>query len=74
MTTDSPKQRRADNAAMLAGMAAFVIVAAVVPALVRPALEQLFTGYTPHHLGTLLGLAAGAVAGRLGYRRLRLFA
>lgn len=74
MTTDSPKDRRADNAALLAGIAAFVLAAAVVPALVRPALEQLFTGYTPHHLGTLLGLAAGALAARLGYRRLRLAA
>ena len=59
---------------MLAAVVAFVIVAAVIPAIVRPALDQLFVGYTPHHLGTLIGIAAGAFAARLGYRRVRLSA
>jgi len=50
-------------------MAAFVLVAALVPGLVRPALDQVFFGYTPHHLATVIGVAAGLVAARFGYRR-----
>ncbi len=69
MTTESPKPRPAENGAMLAGMAAFVLVAALVPGLVRPALDEIFFGYTPHHLATVIGVAAGLVAARFGYRR-----
>ena len=69
MTSESPKPRPAENGAMLAGMAAFVLVAALVAGLVRPALDQVFFGYTPHHLATVIGVAAGLVAARFGYRR-----
>jgi hypothetical protein len=69
MTSESPTPRPAENGAMLAGMVAFAVVAAVVSGLVRPALDQLFSGYTPHHLATLIGVAAGLVAARFGYRR-----
>jgi hypothetical protein len=74
MTTDSPHVRPAENGAMLAAAVAFVVVAAVIAALVRPVLDQLFFGYTPHHLATAIGIAAGAIAARLGYRRVRLSA
>jgi hypothetical protein len=68
MTSESPKPRPAENGALLAGIAAFVLAAALVPGFVRPALDQLFSGYTPHHLATLIGVGAGIVAARLGYR------
>ena len=71
MTTRAPRQRPADNAAILAGLLAFVMAAGVIPAVARPVLNQLFLGYTPHYLGTLLGVAAGYVAARLAYRRVR---
>ena len=74
MASESPKARPAENGAMLAGMAAFVLVAALVPGLVRPALDYLFSGYTPHHLATMIGVAAGAFAARFGYRHVGMWA
>jgi uncharacterized membrane protein required for colicin V production len=71
LTIRAPQQHRPENAATLAGIALFVVTAAFAPALVRPALDELFLGYTPHYLGVLVGLAAGFVAARATYRRVR---
>ena len=62
LTIRAPQQHRPENAATLAGIAVFVVTAAFAPALVRPALGELFLGYTPHYLGVLVGLAAGFLA------------